>query len=343
VAHVGSYACVRSWRPGVIRLGMASLRSAAVVVVFHALAVWRVVEAWDSRNMMRDRMQSGYKPDFSLPVPCDTHFECKRRTEFGDIKPKCQICIEQLYLEGSRYYGASEFTEESPVDPTPGIDPSDEKKEDGDKNNAAPTDTEGEGPTGEKPAEGVDKASSGSSGPASEECHRPEDDVFVLPCCKPESTGSAVVLREKMAGDLPCCGGGPACCRWCPEYLCDGLENAKEMIPALWWHVCSGSDTEVTTKTRMSSDILDEGKPKKPDPPPRLLRANADKITGLPSSPAEAGLAVANAVAPGATDSILGAAAQADNALNEMQGVAALAESTANDPVGAGLDLAFRI
>jgi len=223
---------------------------------------------------MRDRMQTRYKPDFSLPVPCDTHFECKRRTEFGDIKPKCQICIEQLYLEGSRYYGASEFTEQSPVDPTPGIDPTDENEEDDDKDNTAPNESESDGPAGEKPAKGVDKAnvpkgSSGSTGPASEECHKPEDDVFILPCCKPESTGSAVVLREKMAGSLPCCGGGPACCRWCPEYLCDELEHAKEIIPALWWHVCSGSDIEVTTKTRMASEILDQGKPKKPDPPPQ--------------------------------------------------------------------------
>ena len=40
------------------------------------------------------------------PIPCDTQFECKRRTQFGKRKMKCQICPNQMYITSSKYYEA---------------------------------------------------------------------------------------------------------------------------------------------------------------------------------------------------------------------------------------------
>merc|ERR1711871_369371 len=41
---------------------------------------------------------------------------------------------------------------------------------------------------------------------------------------------------------ITCCGGGPSCCRWCPEQLCEKLEISDEVLEPLWWHVCSNTD-----------------------------------------------------------------------------------------------------
>ena len=38
-----------------------------------------------------------------------------------------------------------------------------------------------------------------------------------------------------------CCGGGYACCRWCPT-ICDDLERSMEILPKLWWSVCHNFD-----------------------------------------------------------------------------------------------------
>ena len=38
-----------------------------------------------------------------------------------------------------------------------------------------------------------------------------------------------------------CCGGGYACCRWCPN-ICDDLERSMEILPKLWWSVCHNFD-----------------------------------------------------------------------------------------------------
>jgi hypothetical protein len=41
---------------------------------------------------------------------------------------------------------------------------------------------------------------------------------------------------------MNCCGGGPACCRWCPDQLCEYLEMSNEKLEPLWWAVCSNTD-----------------------------------------------------------------------------------------------------
>ena len=84
-----------------------------------------------------------------------------------------------------------------------------------------------------------------------------QDDAFDVPCCQPIKVDGIVKIIDPKSPadlatmspfladnpDLPCCGGGPSCCRWCPETLCDSLEKASESLPKLWWHVCSGEDT----------------------------------------------------------------------------------------------------
>jgi hypothetical protein len=49
---------------------------------------------------------------------------------------------------------------------------------------------------------------------------------------------------------MNCCGGGPACCRWCPEQLCESLEMSSEKLEPLWWAVCSETDVSGNPSTR---------------------------------------------------------------------------------------------
>lgn len=43
---------------------------------------------------------------------------------------------------------------------------------------------------------------------------------------------------------MNCCGGGPACCRWCPEQICEALEISDEKLEPLWWALCADQDTD---------------------------------------------------------------------------------------------------
>ena len=49
---------------------------------------------------------------------------------------------------------------------------------------------------------------------------------------------------------MNCCGGGSACCRWCPEQLCESLEMSSEKLEPLWWAVCSDTDVSGNPSTR---------------------------------------------------------------------------------------------
>jgi hypothetical protein len=287
---------------------------------------------WNSRDLMN--VPGDFKPDFSKPVPCDTVFQCKQKTEFGEKTPACEICLDRLYESGSDHYGSAEFTEKSPyikVKNSPsGPEDSEDSKPESDASGPAATDKEDGG-----------SGASGSSGASGPDCDSKiiDEDVFVLPCCKPKKDeGGSFVFHRSNEGNLPCCGGGPACCRWCPEFLCDELEHSNEQIPTLWWHVCENYDTEYTVKTRLRSEIRELSKPpdnRKVYVPP-LKPSPLKKIGGGAAlTPAGLGVGVAKLVAPGATNSILSAANDAENAIAagaaEASNAAAVAENAVSD------------
>jgi hypothetical protein len=239
-------------------------------------------QKWSSQDLMPGLINDVVGDDptklkelVKYPIPCDTKYECKRRTQFGKKKMKCQICPNQLYIVSSKYYEADKDTEKSPYaekDKMPG--------EESDDSNTRGSDDENEESGGTGPASSSSStaklsssstaasASSGGSGgtaSAAPKCQKKEDDQFILPCCIPETnddgTLKIVPPNTTPEGELQCCGGGSACCRWCSEYVCDDLEKSNEILPQLWWHVCNDKDVDETTSKRFHQDIADRAKP----------------------------------------------------------------------------------
>lgn len=205
----------------------------------------QVVERWTSKVK--------FTPDGKLDIgeegriPCDTLYNCKRNIiqhlekEENTIRNfKCAICKDYLYTENFNLYGEDEKTEKSVFG----------------RNNAVRRQIVGRLDY----KYGFIKNREKRKKPPNPNCPgnvKIVEDKFQLPCCQPLKSRDGVVkiidpeskkdlesistdLSENE--DLPCCGGGPSCCRWCPETLCDSLEKASEALPKLWWHVCSGED-----------------------------------------------------------------------------------------------------
>lgn len=241
------------------------------IAVFLGSCICQVsANAWSSRDLVPETRSDVADDTETLkklvehPVPCDTKFECKRRTYFGKKKMKCQICPSQLYVVSSKFYEADKDTEKSPYaskDNFPGEDDGASGPSGGtgpaasSSSNSNSTTTKASGPSG----------SAGSNPGEKSKCQKKEDDTFVLPCCVPETNEDNTLVivppNTEPSGDLQCCGGGPACCRWCSEYLCDSLEQSNEVLPRLWWHVCNDKDVDETTRKRFQNDINDKKRP----------------------------------------------------------------------------------
>ena len=224
------------------------------------------VSAWSSRDLMPETRNKVADNEETLqklvehPVPCDTKFECKRRTYFGKKKMKCQICPSQLYIVSSKFYEADKDTEKSPYASKDNF-PGDDDGASGPSGGTGPAASSTSNVTSAKPS----GPSGGTGSDTSSKCQKKEDDTFILPCCVPETNedNSLVIVPPNTvpSGGLQCCGGGPACCRWCSEYLCDSLEQSNEVLPGLWWHVCNDKDIEETTSKRFQNDINDKKRP----------------------------------------------------------------------------------
>ena len=94
-----------------------------------------------------------------------------------------------------------------------------------------------------------------------------EDSDFKMPCCYPcaSDTTAGVMIENKEVEPVgesrvrarggrrgahavraragknsakPCCGTAPACCRWCPDTVCEELEKEARGLPELWWGLC---------------------------------------------------------------------------------------------------------
>ncbi len=215
-------------------------------------------------------------------IKCDTPFLCKAAV-VGDSVGSCTICEAEIGIPASPYYGADLDVEVSPYDlqHLPGVGAGSES---GSQNGGSGDSGSSSGSSG--------SSGSGSSGSASEACPSRVDDEFVLPCCMPlrDLTGTLTIkaaptslLEEKLrrrsrgrrrveAGGkkhgfissvLPCCGTGPACCRWCKD-ICDDLENSVPRLQRLWWSLCNGEDsTEGTEKDEFYNKIANAMYPRK--------------------------------------------------------------------------------
>jgi hypothetical protein len=209
------------------------------------LTFLELVEKWTSKVQFD---LSGDEPKLKFSdgkdrLPCDTLYNCKRdiiqhlSKEKNTLRNfKCAICRDYLYTENYNLYGEDEKTEKSPFG----------------RDNAVKRQTISrlDYKYGYVRNRDDRKKPSPPDCPANVEI---SDDKFVLPCCQPlKQNGIIKIIDPNNANDLksvenenedlPCCGGGPSCCRWCPETLCDSLEKANEVLSKLWWHVCSGSD-----------------------------------------------------------------------------------------------------
>ena len=196
--------------------------------------------------------------DKNKPISCDTQFSCKRKivnhVTNMDVSEearsmnnfKCIVCTDYLYTEGFTLYGQGKDTEKSAF---------------GDHNAVRRQVVQRwdykYGYVKRVKDNAPRKKPKPSNCPASMKI---ADDSFELPCCQPVKDNGGILKivdptkKKDMEqpwikklldndSDLACCGGGPACCRWCPETLCDSLEKSSEALPKLWWHVCSGEDT----------------------------------------------------------------------------------------------------
>jgi hypothetical protein len=192
-----------------------------------------------------------------LSFSCDTKFKCKAAfaasAKPGAEKMTCTVCTDQLYTGGFGAYGAADSTEKSVFEPNSGLNSpmntiySKFDYVNGYVNRLGRTDP------------GIADAEDPNKG-----CFDKADDDFKLPCCRPLKgpSGELIVVDPSKIvenptstpaleiapflsknTDLACCGGGPACCRWCPELLCDSLEKLPENLPKLWHHVCANEDT----------------------------------------------------------------------------------------------------
>jgi hypothetical protein len=197
----------------------------------------------------RSRVKSSQDADGNkvYSVSCDTKFKCKAKfveeaNKGNSEKEQCAICTDQLYTEGFASYGADKGTEKSAFG----------------RYNAPMEHVVGRW---DYEYGFVNRLNRKDPGPPkdADKCLDKVDDSFELPCCRPYRypSGSLVVVDPKDAvsvakigpitgfdKEVKCCGGGPACCRWCPEKLCDSLEKVPENLPKLWFHVCSGEDTK---------------------------------------------------------------------------------------------------
>jgi hypothetical protein len=251
------------------------------IIFLTNISATNIQKKWSSQDLMPEMVNDVVGNDPSklaelvkYPIPCDTQFECKRRTQFGKRKMKCQICPNQMYITSSKYYEADKDTEKSPYaekDKMPG----EESDESGGASGGNGNDKDTNNSTGPASASGESSSSASSSSFASssgvantqkkKNCQKKEDDQFILPCCVPETNddNSLKIVPPNTAptGTLQCCGGGPACCRWCSEYVCDNLETSNEMLPQLWWHVCNDKDIDETTSKRFHQEIADQAKP----------------------------------------------------------------------------------
>jgi hypothetical protein len=186
-------------------------------------------------------------PDGKDRIPCDTLYNCKRDVMLHLEKPKntlnnfqCAICRDHLYTETFNLYGQDEKTEKSPFGRNNAVRRQVISRSDYKYGYVLNRDTR--------------------EMPKQPDCPgdiKIQDDSFDVPCCQPVKVDGIVKIIDPKSPadlatmspfladnpDLPCCGGGPSCCRWCPETLCDSLEKASESLPKLWWHVCSGEDT----------------------------------------------------------------------------------------------------
>ena len=170
------------------------------------------------KSMVKEFEDANGNKDYS--VSCDTKFKCKAKfiadaQKKSSEREQCVVCTDQLYTEGFASYGADKDTEKSvfgrynsPMETVVGR----WDFEMGYVNRLNRKDP----PAPKDAAKCLDKAS----------------DSFELPCCRPYRypSGSLVVVDPKDAAsvmkigpitnfdkNVKCCGGGPACCRWCPE------------------------------------------------------------------------------------------------------------------------------
>lgn len=239
------------------------------------------VAAWNT--MPRSSRLTGgsyYVPEAwrqTSTVLCDTPFFCKRSVLRGEVGT-CTVCLSNLGLPASPYYGADKFTEVSPYDTVhlPPVGASLDSKEDDKKEDPGTSSSSADGNASPPSQQAEQKGSKESTHTT---CPPRKEDEFELPCCKPSIdvlTGGLTVRddvslletqairgrRHQFVGAatqglslvLPCCGTGPSCCRWCPENLCDALERSSRFIPELWEAVCKDVDTDETQ--RLSAGAL---------------------------------------------------------------------------------------